>query len=134
MCSVLDISQSVLIEDFDQGENTVLASLMSSLPNLMSLDISGTNFDGEGESLKNVFNFVFSCLCIVDLVTAESLADKKSDISGLECRVDNPLNFLGLYNTRYSACDRPNIPAKIVRIFFHFIKFNCSPCKMFICF
>lgn len=120
MCSVLDISQCSFTDNLYKDENTVLASLISSLPNLMSLDISGTNLDGEGESLRNVFNFVFSCVCIVNLVTAESLVGKKSDIPGLEFRVNNPLNFLGLYNTKYHACERPNIPAKIVLFFFLF--------------
>lgn len=44
----------------------------------------------------------------------ESLSGRKSDIPGLECRVDNPLEFLGLYHTQYNACRRHDIPAKIV--------------------
>jgi len=44
----------------------------------------------------------------------ESLSGKKSDIPGLECRVDNPLEFLGLYHTMHNACRRHDIPAKIV--------------------
>lgn len=44
----------------------------------------------------------------------ESLSGRKSDIPGLECRVDNPLEFLGLYHTQHNACRRHDIPAKIV--------------------
>lgn len=44
----------------------------------------------------------------------ESLSGKRSDIPGLECRVDNPLEFLGLYHTMHNACRRHDIPAKIV--------------------
>lgn len=34
-----------------------------------------------------------------------------SDIPGLISRVKNPLEFLGLYDTRNSACKRHDIPA-----------------------
>lgn len=49
--SVLDISQT---ETFpDQGvykeENKILALIVKCLPNLMSLDISGTNLAGKGK-------------------------------------------------------------------------------------
>jgi len=44
----------------------------------------------------------------------ESLSGRKSDIPGLEYRVDNPLEFLGLYHTQHNACRRHDIPAKIV--------------------
>lgn len=50
----------------------------------------------------------------------ESLSGKKSDIPGLECRVDNPLEFLGLYHTMHNACRRHDIPAKIV-IFHNYV-------------
>lgn len=51
--SVLDISQT---ETFpDQGvykdENKTLALIVKCLPNLMSLDISGTNLAGKGKFL-----------------------------------------------------------------------------------
>jgi len=57
--------------------------------------------------------------CTTNIGTAEhsiceSLSGKKSDIPGLEYRVDNPLEFLGLYHTMHNACRRHDIPAKIV--------------------
>jgi hypothetical protein len=54
----------------------------------------------------------------------ESLSGKKSDIPGLEYRVDNPLEFLGLYGTKHGACHRKNIPAKRVLFIYHIINFN----------
>jgi len=56
--SVLDISQT---ETFpDQGvykeENKILALIVKCLPNLMSLDISGTNLAGKGK-LSTYFCF-----------------------------------------------------------------------------
>jgi Zyg-11 protein homolog len=39
------------------------------------------------------------------------LGNKCSDIPGLDCRVDRPLKFLGLYDTANSACRRHDIPA-----------------------
>jgi len=58
-------------------------------------------------------------VCINIIGTAEhsmleSLSGRKSDIPGLEYRVDNPLEFLGLYHTQHNACRRHDIPAKIV--------------------
>ncbi|VVC39427.1 Hypothetical protein CINCED_3A020042 [Cinara cedri] len=98
---VLDISQT---ESYpEQGvykdENKTLALIVKCLPNLMSLDISGTNLAGKGTAEQS--------LC-------ESFSDKKSDIPGLESRVDNPLEFLGLYHTMHNACRRHDIPAKII--------------------
>lgn len=57
--SVLDISQT---ETFpDQGvykeENKILALIVKCLPNLMSLDISGTNLAGKGKLST------YSCFC-----------------------------------------------------------------------
>lgn len=37
-----------------------------------------------------------------------------SDIPGLNSRISNKLEFLGLYGTQYSACRRHDIPAKQV--------------------
>ncbi|XP_050432826.1 protein zer-1 homolog [Adelges cooleyi] len=98
---VLDISQT---ESYpEQGvykdENKTLALIVKSLPNLMSLDISGTNLAGKGTAEHPV---------------GESLSGKQSDIPGLESRVDNPLEFLGLYHTMHNACRRHDIPAKII--------------------
>ncbi|XP_026808471.1 protein zer-1 homolog [Rhopalosiphum maidis] len=98
---VLDISQT---ETFpEQGiykdENKILALIVKCLPNLMSLDISGTNLAGKGTAEHSM---------------CESLSGRKSDIPGLEYRVDNPLEFLGLYHTQHNACRRHDIPAKII--------------------
>lgn len=40
---------------------------------------------------------------------------RSSDIPGLVGRANNPLQFLGLYNTAHSACRRHDIPAIHVR-------------------
>lgn len=40
---------------------------------------------------------------------------EQCDIPGLKSRIQNPLEFLGLYNTFYDACHRNHIPAKVVR-------------------
>ncbi|XP_053206077.1 protein zer-1 homolog isoform X2 [Panonychus citri] len=60
-----------------------LAELVTALPNLTHLDISGTNLAGE----------------------------RADSIIGLESRYERPLEFLGLYNTQCDASFRPRIPA-----------------------
>lgn len=86
----------------------ILAGLVLGLPELVSLDIGGTNLAGRGviERPLDKRNIYFGQL---------------SDIPGLASRVRNPLQFLGLYGTSYGACRRHDIPAKIVRHFFSFI-------------
>lgn len=76
----------------------LLATLVESLPKLTHLDISGTNLAGRGVANKQSNGY-----------------GKNSDIPGLVSRVDKPLEFLGLYNTAYSACRRHDIPALSVR-------------------
>lgn len=81
--------------------NQLLAKLVESLPYLTHLDISGTNLAGNGiaqfakggETGGNV---------------------RGSDIPGLISRVNNPLQFLGLYGAAHSACRRYDIPALTV--------------------
>jgi Zyg-11 family protein len=51
----------------------------------------------------------------------ESLSGNISDIPGLEHRVDNPLEFIGLFRTMHNACQRQNIPAKRVIFIYHVI-------------
>lgn len=63
----------------------ILKSLMESLPNLMSLDISGTNLDKQ---------------------------DNDGAILGLKSRVNRPLKYLGLYRTFYGACEGSHLPAE----------------------
>ncbi|KAK6629017.1 hypothetical protein RUM43_002834 [Polyplax serrata] len=93
----LDISQLNEIYGTFRIPNQTLASLVESLPNLVSLDISGTNLAGTGvadQSLKQGKQYVLT------------------DIPGLRSRVDRPFEFLGLYRTHREACNRHNIPAK----------------------
>lgn len=91
----LDISQS---RD-DQGKyekgTKILKTLVENLPKLTSLDISGTNLAGRG--------------------VAETTNGHVSDIPGLTSRVNNPFQYLGLYETSHDACLRHDIPAKLVR-------------------
>ncbi|VVC37615.1 Armadillo-type fold,Leucine-rich repeat domain, L domain-like,Armadillo-like helical [Cinara cedri] len=103
---VLDMSQTNWSPEagFYKDGNKTLARIVKSLPNLMYLDISGTNLAGRGKFLDGT----------AENSPSQSSSDKKSDIPGLENRVDNPLEFLGLYNTMYNACRRHNIPAKII--------------------
>lgn len=91
----LDISQCN--EDFGDYSNPdeTLATIVESLPSLKSLDISGTNLAGTG-------------------VAVVGMENSFSDIPGLVHRVNNPLQFLGLYNTRHDSCSRYHIPAKLV--------------------
>eukprot|EP00096_Caligus_rogercresseyi_P002418 TRINITY_DN1453_c0_g2_i1.p1 TRINITY_DN1453_c0_g2~~TRINITY_DN1453_c0_g2_i1.p1 ORF type:complete len:838 (-),score=283.76 TRINITY_DN1453_c0_g2_i1:244-2757(-) len=90
----LDLSRRIEFSsqeyDFD-NPYYILKQIAENLPQLESLDISGTNLDETG-------------LCDVKL-------DSTCDIPGLESRMSNPLEFLGLYNTRMEACRRSNIPA-----------------------
>ncbi|KAL0279693.1 UNVERIFIED_CONTAM: hypothetical protein PYX00_001192 [Menopon gallinae] len=79
--------------------NQTLAALVENLPNLVSLDISGTNLAGTGVAEH-------SLVC-----TSEGLP---TDIPGLRSRVGNPFEFLGLYRTHHEACRRYDIPAKFI--------------------
>ncbi|VVC24130.1 Armadillo-type fold,Leucine-rich repeat domain, L domain-like,Armadillo-like helical [Cinara cedri] len=97
---VLDISQTDQRQGVYKDGNKTLALIVKYFPNLMYLDISGTNLAGKGIA-------EYSQLY-------ESLSSKKSDILGLESRVDNPLEFLGLYHTTHNACKRHDIPAKSI--------------------
>ncbi|KAJ8959490.1 hypothetical protein NQ318_022187 [Aromia moschata] len=90
----LDISQSR--DEFGKYEKgtKMLRTLVESLPRLTSLDISGTNLAGRG--------------------VAENTNGYVSDIPGLSSRVNNPFQFLGLYETSHDACLRHDIPAKLI--------------------
>ncbi|KAG5869508.1 hypothetical protein JTB14_008059 [Gonioctena quinquepunctata] len=90
----LDISQSR--DDhgkYDKG-NKILKTIVENLPKLTSLDISGTNLAGRG--------------------VAEMMNGCVSDIPGLSPRVNNPFQYLGLYETSHDACLRHDIPAKLI--------------------
>ncbi|VEN55325.1 unnamed protein product [Callosobruchus maculatus] len=90
----LDISQSREDHGLYEKSTKVLRTLVESLPKLTSLDISGTNLAGRG--------------------VAETTNGYVSDIPGLSSRVNNPLQYLGLYETSHDACLRHDIPAKLI--------------------
>ncbi|XP_013189425.1 protein zer-1 homolog [Amyelois transitella] len=100
----LDISQSNDRHGKYLYPNDVLSKLVTSLPLLESLDISGTNLAGSGAAAVG---------------TAKDSAGKcdvqeRCDIPGLVSRVNRPLEFLGLYGTHHGACKRHDIPAKVI--------------------
>ncbi|VVD02799.1 unnamed protein product [Leptidea sinapis] len=88
----LDLSHSNESSGAYVNPNDVLSRLVTSLPHLTHLDISGTNLAGSGASVIDGGN-----VC---------------DIPGLVTRVKRPLEFLGLYKTSQSACTRHDIPAR----------------------
>nr|XP_045589985.1 protein zer-1 homolog [Procambarus clarkii] len=103
----LDVSQANQKYGMFESPDSVLAKLVLSLPNLTSLDISGTNLSGDGtfdeyrdaEEKESRVGDMETDLC---------------DIPGLKSRIHNPLEFLGLYNTLHDACHRNHIPAKVI--------------------
>lgn len=96
----LDISQSKERSGKYRNENLVLATIVERLPYLVSLDISGTNLAGTG---------------VAEISPGKNRIVPASDIPGLSSRVQNPFQFLGLYGTSHGACQRHDIPAKMVR-------------------
>ncbi|GBP93656.1 Protein zer-1 homolog, partial [Eumeta japonica] len=96
----LDISQ--VNESYGQFmlPNEVLRKIVTSLPNLESLDISGTNLAGSGAAT------------VASVSQTSSLL--RCDIPGLVSRVNKPLKFLGLYGTSHGACKRHDIPAEVI--------------------
>lgn len=92
----LDISQSREDHGKYEAPTKILRTLVESLPKLTSLDISGTNLAGRG--------------------VAETTSGYASDIPGLSSRVNNPFQYLGLYETSHDACLRHDIPARLVSL------------------
>ncbi|CAG9767948.1 unnamed protein product [Ceutorhynchus assimilis] len=90
----LDVSQSKDDNRKFPDPTATLTAFVNNLPQLMSLDISGTNLAGTGVSETN--------------------EARGSDIPGLISRVDNPFHFLGLYETMHAACFRHDIPSKLI--------------------
>lgn len=95
----LDVSQSKNEQIRYEYPNQLLARIVENLSKLMSLDISGTNLAGNG---------------VAEPCEGGDNRDIKCDIPGLVSRVNNPLHFLGLYETHHEACLRHDIPAKLV--------------------
>ncbi|KAF7269706.1 hypothetical protein GWI33_017227 [Rhynchophorus ferrugineus] len=93
-CSSLDVSQTRQEHRKFPRPNVILTTIVESLHNLTSLDISGTNLAGTG--------------------VAETVKSRGSDITGLKSRVSRPFYFLGLYETTHDACLRHDIPAKLI--------------------
>jgi len=91
----LDISQCGEPRGYFNQPVIFMERLVESLTNLRSLDISGTNLAGTGG----------------EKTRTESV---QCDIPGLENRVNNPLDFLGLYKTHNEASKRQHIPARLV--------------------
>ncbi|XP_050432282.1 protein zer-1 homolog isoform X2 [Adelges cooleyi] len=101
---VLDISQSNYSPNrgIFKDENKTLEHIVKSLPELMSLDISGTNLAGKGIAENPVHE------------SLNGTHGKLYDIPGLRTRANKPFEFLGLYHTMYNACRRQLIPAKTI--------------------
>ena len=87
--------------------------IVQGLPDHSSLDISGTNLAGNG-----VFDNSGDALEYTVTQSGSEMRERgerlKCDIGGLISRVDNPLNFLGLYKCVYEPNHRTHIPAKQV--------------------
>jgi len=91
----LDISQCRESLGHFKQPTTFLHTLVTSIHSILSLDISGTNLGGAGG----------------DRVDKEGLF---CDIPGLVERINQPLEFLGLYKTQHEASGRQYIPAKSI--------------------
>ncbi|CAK9810135.1 Protein zer-1 homolog [Anthophora quadrimaculata] len=102
----LDISQINSQEGIFANPNTILSDIVNGLPQLTSLDISGTNLAGKeiaNRPIQTVEEY-YSDICNNNLC----------DIPGLISRVHRPLQFLGLYGANNAPCRRCNIPAKLI--------------------
>ena len=95
----------------------MLSRLVEGLPNLTSLDISGTNLAGTGvyeSSYLRESSEEKEGKEGLDSEPSAPLALSECDIPGLATRVKKPLDFLGLYKSAHEACCRSHIPAKKV--------------------
>ncbi|XP_078051692.1 protein zer-1 homolog isoform X2 [Augochlora pura] len=105
----LDISQfNPLYKLFRIPSN--LECIINKLPELTSLDISGTNLAKVHKEDYGVQNVEQTSLSDCD----DTSNNKLCDIPGLASRVNRPLQFLGLYGTGDGACRLRNIPAKVI--------------------
>ena len=82
----------------------LLQTLVESLPNLVALDISGTNLAGLRMLKMNLIKLIFKNIF-------NFLDSGSGKISGLESRQSNPLQFLGIFHTNVDASYRAFIPA-----------------------
>lgn len=105
----LDISKYNPDGEKYENPNTVLADLVNGLPQLTSLDISGTNLAGVQITNRGIQAVKHSYYSGFDIA-----ANDLCDIPGLASRINRPLQFLGLYETTDEACRRRNIPAKLI--------------------
>ncbi|KAJ2954305.1 hypothetical protein O0L34_g2557 [Tuta absoluta] len=101
----LDISQSNERHGKYFNPNEILSKLITNLPLLESLDISGTNLAGSGAA---------TVLAVKSGSSSSLETHVRCDIPGLVSRVNRPLEFLGLYGTHHGACKRHDIPAKVI--------------------
>ncbi|XP_014602206.1 PREDICTED: protein zer-1 homolog [Polistes canadensis] len=99
----LDISQSNFIQGQFEHPNRILRRIVTGLPELVSLDIGGTNLAGRGVAERPL-----------ETVLEDLANNALCDIPGLASRINNPLQFLGLYGTAHTACKRHDIPAKVI--------------------
>lgn len=99
----MDISRSNYKHGQFDNPNKILCDLVNGLPQLVSLDIGGTNLAGRGVAERPI-----------DTKIEDSNFGQLSDIPGLASRINKPLQFLGLYGTAHGACRRHDIPAKVV--------------------
>lgn len=103
----LDISQINPRDGAFANPNTVLSDIVNGLPQLTSLDISGTNLAG----VENVDRGIQTA---ENSFYSDIYNNNLCNIPGLVSRVDRPLQFLGLYRSEDAPCARRNIPAKLV--------------------
>ncbi|CAG0881235.1 unnamed protein product [Cyprideis torosa] len=95
----LDLSCDKLAPQTYTLADTLLFELVTQLPNLEHLDVSGTNLAGTG-SFSNTS------------IPPPKPGEPKCDIVGLTPRAERPLKFLGLYGCQFDACRRLHIPAQ----------------------
>ena len=131
----LDISKvpDKVDEDHFSNPNSILKMIVEGLPDLCSLDISGTNLAGNGvyeQSAEEVRRRNSSRSTDhsqnepgqdgdVEMTVGQGeMSDREEmpqcDIVGLISRVHKPLDFLGLYKCVYEPNHRAHIPAKQV--------------------
>ena len=131
----LDISKHPddIEEEHYRNPNSILALIVERLPDLMSLDISGTNLAGNGvfeleqdaqigsnninNNLVQEHEYEIDENNQMDTDPADNNVNPKitkCDIFGLKNRVNKPLHYLGLYKCPYQPNHRAHIPAKVI--------------------